>query len=301
MRLTCLLLFFSVFCFKSSGQNYDTTIAKNALVDTFLNIISKYKANIGISVIAIEDQSNTSIGSDDRYPMQSVYKFPLAMAVLKNVDEGKLKLDQMVFVKKSELHNTWSPLKDKYPEGNVNISIAELLSYTISRSDNNTCDILFKLVGGPKAVNDYIHSLGFKKIAITATEYQMSKKRSIQYQNNTTPVAMAELLAGWYQSKFLSDSSTRFLNRIMVENYTSSKRLKGLLPDSLVVAHKTGTSGTNDKGISAATNDVGIICLPNGKHLAIAVFVSDSYENYETNERIIAEIALAAFRFYNHY
>jgi beta-lactamase class A len=87
----------------------------------------------------------------------------------------------------------------------------------------------------------------------------------------------------------------------MVENYTSAKRLKGLLPDSIVVAHKTGTSGTNDKGISAGTNDVGIISLPNGKHLAIAVFVSDSNENYDTNERIIAQISLAAFRFYNQH
>ena len=298
MRLICLLLSFSIFIYKSSGQNYDTTIAKNALVDAFLNIISKYKANVGISVISIEDGSTTSIGNNRHYPMQSVYKLPLAMAVLKKVDEGKLKLDQMVFVKKSELHNTWSPLKDKYPEGNVNISIAELLSYTISRSDNNTCDILFKLVGGPKAVNDYIHSIGIKHIAITATEYQMSKKWTIQYQNNTTPYAMAELLAGWYQNKFLSDSSTQFLNRIMVENFTSAKRLKGLLPDSIVVAHKTGTSGTNDKGISAGTNDVGIISLPNGKHLAIAVFVSDSTENHDTNESIIAQIALAAYRFY---
>ena len=299
MRLICLLLSFSIFIYKSSGQNYDTTIAKNDLVDTFLNIISKYKANVGISVISIEDSSTTIIGNNHHYPMQSVYKLPLAIAVLKKVDEGKLKLDQMVFVKKSELHNTWSPLRDKYPEGNVNVSIAELLSYTISRSDNNTCDILFKLLGGPKVVNDYIHSLGLKNIAITATEYQMSKKWSIQYQNNTTPFAMSELLVGWYQNKFLSDSSTQFLNRIMVDNYTSAKRLKGLLPDSIVVAHKTGTSGTNKKGISAGTNDVGIISLPNGKHLAIAVFVSDSYENYDTNEGIIAQIALAAYRFYS--
>lgn len=298
MRLICFILCFSYFISPSKGQHFDTAFVKNNLADSFLKIISKYKANIGISVVAIEQNETTLIGNNQHYPMQSVYKLPLAMAVLKKVDEGKLKLNQMVFVKKSELHNTWSPLKDKYPEGNINISIAELLSYTISRSDNNTCDILFKLVGGPKVVNDYIHSIGLKDIAITTTEYQMSKKWSIQYQNNTTPLAMSELLVGWHQKKYLSDSSTEFLKRIMVENYTSAKRLKGLLPDSVVVGHKTGTSGSNEKGMSAGTNDVGIIYLPNGQQIAIAVFVSDSYENYETNEYIIAQIASATYHFY---
>ena len=60
--------------------------------------------------------------------------------------------------------------------------------------------------------------------------------------------------------------------------------------DGTVVAHKTGSSDTNDKGITAATNDIGIITLPNGKHFAIAVYVSDSSEKSDVNEKIIAEI-----------
>nr|AMP47713.1 classA [uncultured bacterium] len=76
----------------------------------------------------------------------------------------------------------------------------------------------------------------------------------------------------------------------MIETTTGPKRLKGLLPDGTVVAHKTGSSDTNDKGITAATNDIGIITLPNGKHFAIAVYVSDSSEKSDVNEKIIAEI-----------
>jgi beta-lactamase class A len=66
------------------------------------------------------------------------------------------------------------------------------------------------------------------------------------------------------------------------------------LPDGTVIAHKTGTSRTVD-GVTAATNDVGLVTLPNGRHLEIAVFVSDSQADDATREQVIAKIARAAW------
>ena len=77
----------------------------------------------------------------------------------------------------------------------------------------------------------------------------------------------------------------------MTETTTGKKRIKGQLPESTIVAHKTGTSGTNEKGISAAVNDIGIVTLANGKHFIITIFVSNSYENEEINEKIISDIS----------
>ena len=65
-----------------------------------------------------------------------------------------------------------------------------------------------------------------------------------------------------------------------------------------IVAHKTGSSGTNKEGLTAAVNDIGIVFLPNGKHFFISVFVTNSKENAETNEKIIADIAKATYDFY---
>lgn len=77
----------------------------------------------------------------------------------------------------------------------------------------------------------------------------------------------------------------------MRESQTGLKRLKGQLPQGTVVAHKTGSSGTNKAGLTAAVNDIGIVFLPNGKPFFISVLVTDSNENAETNEKIIADIA----------
>ena len=85
----------------------------------------------------------------------------------------------------------------------------------------------------------------------------------------------------------------------MVETTTGPKRLKGLLPEGTTVAHKTGSSGKYE-GLSAAVNDVGIMILPNGQHVAIAVFVSNSKADDEVSEKVIAEIAKAVFDYYEN-
>lgn len=80
----------------------------------------------------------------------------------------------------------------------------------------------------------------------------------------------------------------------MTETPTGLNRIKGLLPAGTVVAHTTGTSRTVD-GVTAATNDVGLVTLPNGQHLAIAVFVSDSMADDATREEVIAKVARATW------
>lgn len=85
----------------------------------------------------------------------------------------------------------------------------------------------------------------------------------------------------------------------MVESTTGANKIKGLLPPGTTAAHKSGLSFTNDQGVTAASNDIGIVRLPNGKHFAIAVFVSGSKEDETTNEQIIAEIARAAWDYFS--
>jgi beta-lactamase class A len=89
-----------------------------------------------------------------------------------------------------------------------------------------------------------------------------------------------------------------FLIDTMIKSVPGEMRLKRLIDKSFRVAHKTGTGGTQN-GITGATNDIGIIYHPNGKHLAIAVFVSDSPADEKTREATIAKIAKAAWDRWN--
>ena len=194
--------------------------------------------------------------------------------------------------------NLYSPLRDKYPGGDVDLPVRELLSYMVSLSDNTACEILLKLIGGTQRVQAYMLQLGIRGIAIRASETDMASSWELQYVNWCKPKEMTVLLDQFYAGKILAKSSTDFLYKIMKETSTGPKRLRGLLPADAIVAHKTGTSPTNAESLSPATNDVGIITLPNGKHMAISVFVCNSTNDEATREGTIAKIAKAAWDYY---
>lgn len=259
------------------------------------DIIKPAKGIVGISLLGLETRDTLSVNGDARLVLHSVMKFPIALAVLHLVDSGVLKLDQKIHFKKRDMATKlYSPLRDKFPKGDVDVTIGDLLGYMISQSDNVACDMLLKKINGPKTVQDYMLHLGMRGIAVRATEEDMASSWELQYTNWAKPKEITVLLDRFYKGDILSKTSTDFLYKIMVATTTGPKRLKGMLPADMVVAHKTGTSPTNSAGLSPATNDVGIITLPNGKHLAIAVFVCNSTDKEDVREGIIAKIAKAA-------
>jgi len=260
------------------------------------NLVHTINGSIGVGVKHLESGDTISIHGKDHFPMQSVYKFHLALAVLADVDQGKLSADQKVLIRKEDYFPTHSPIADKYPDGNVELTISELLSYTVSTSDNIGCDILFKLVGGPKKVEAYIHGLGVRDIAIVNTEREMHQDWDAQFYNWTTPKAMVELLEIFYHKKILSPQSRDFLVKIMEQTATGKKRIKGHLPAGTVVAHKTGTGGKDE--VISAMNDVGVVTLPSGDHFAIALFVANPKDSIATVESVMAKISKLVFDHY---
>nr|AIA16646.1 ClassA_beta_lactamase [uncultured bacterium] len=255
------------------------------------------KGRVGVAAELLETRAAVSVNAREQFPMQSVYKLPISMAVMKQVDAGKLKLDQKVQITKADYigPNAHSPIREKYPNG-AELSLTELIRFALSESDGTASDILMRLAGGAEAVQAYLTELGINKMDLVVLDPEMAlaKDPSVQYRNYARPAAAIELLRSLHEKRGLSDSAQALILKCMVESTPGAKRLKGLLPAGTVVAHKTGTSGT-EKGITAATNDIGIITLPDGRHLAIAVFVSESPADLDTRERVIAEIAKAAY------
>jgi len=293
-KLLILSIVLSLFIFDSYPQ-------LDSLKNKIEQIIKTKDATVGVSIRGIENNDSLSVNGDAHFPMQSVFKFHIALAVLDQVDKEKLKLDQEIFISKDELlPNTWSPIRDKYPDGNIKLTLAEIIKYTVAISDNNGCDILLKTIVGPKKVNKHIHKLGIRDVSISVNEEQMHKDWNAQFSNWTTPKAATDLLITFYTKNILSESSFNFLLKTMIETSTGKNRIKGQLPEGTIVAHKTGSSGTNEEGVTAAANDIGIITLPDGKHFTISIFVANSRENDETNEKIISDIAKVTWNYFQN-
>jgi beta-lactamase class A len=231
------------------------------------------------------------IKSQEKFPMQSVYKLPIGMAVLAQ----HMLPDQMVRVDKSDYvpQGVHSPLRDAHPEG-ADVNIRELLRLAVSESDGSASDVLLRIVGGPDQVMKYLSSVGISGVLVRDPEKAIGADWSVQYRNWATPLGAVGVLRALWESRGLSRDRRELLLKFMYDTTTFPTRLKGLLPPGAEVAHKTGSSGERD-GVAAATNDIGIATLPNGRHLAIAVFVSDSPAKSEERDKIIAKIARHAW------
>ncbi len=285
----------------SSATSPGPSPASADLLKRIEEIAAKSKGKVGVAAKIISSgpggrdgqQLLVSLNAREHFPMQSVYKVPISMAVLKQVDAGKITLDQKVKVTASDMigRAAHSPIRARHPNG-AELSVRELLQFAVSESDGTASDVLMKLAGGAEAVTAYLRELSINDMMIINTEKEFSQDSSLQYRNWTTPEAAVAVLQALHERRGISEPSAALLVKLMVESKSGAQRLKGLLPAGTEVAHKTGTSGT-ENGITAATNDIGIITLPYGRHLAIAVFVSESPADQKTREGVIAEVAKA--------
>lgn len=261
-------------------------------------IVTGKNAKVGVAISGGDPGETTSINGEERFPMQSVFKFHIALAVMAEIDKGKLSPEQLIGIKKDELMtDTWSPMRDKYPEGGI-LTLGEIIRYTVAVSDNNGCDILLRLVGGPEAVTSFLKSKGMTGFDIVYNEEEMHRNYENQFSNWSTPESAIKLLRLFNENKLILPESTEYLRQIMRETSTGMKRIKGMLPEGTVVAHKTGSSGRDENGIATATNDIGIVWLPDGRFFYISVFVADSRETDEVNERIIADLSKAVYDYF---
>lgn len=238
---------------------------------------------------------NCDLNAQGRPPMQSVFKLPLAVVVLEQVEQGKFTLDEPVRFLPSDriLPHAYSPLADKYPEGGVDVPLRELLRLSVSLSDNVAADILLRIAGGPAKVDRAVAAMGVRGFHLVDNENALHHHTELQYRNWFEPAGAVQFLRMLMEKPPLNATDMAFLNEIMTAP-AEKTRIGAELPAGTQVAHKTGSSDV-DNGLAHATNDIGLITLPDGRKLAVAVFVTDSRADEATRMRVIAEIGKGAY------
>lgn len=263
-------------------QSADLELTKQLV--TLCNAID---GNVAATVVHVESGRTIEFEGARKLPLYSVFKLPLAVVVLEKVEDKSVSLDQKVRVTAEDVapgsqFNTdlWRQPAEK--------TVAELLEYSIVRSDNTSSDKLLQLVGGPAVVTQRMRTLGFQNIDIVATvrEYLATRDKP----NVGTSADLAALLLRLQKGEVLQQPGLSLLLGFMERARTGGeRRLRANLPAGTQVADKTGSG-------SDSTNDVGLITLPDGKsHLAMAVLINGSKSTSEKQEKLIAELARAAY------
>jgi len=269
------------------------TLPAHAQLSTAIaRIAAQAHGRVGVACSLPGQALDCDVHASDPFPMQSVYKLPIAMATLHAVEQRQLTLNQPVRFLPSDLiaPDQYSPLRDEHPHGNVDVPVEDLLRLAVSQSDGVASDILMRTLGGAAAVDAYVRSLGITGIHIMDTEQTLGRDVKLEDRNTAEPRAMVALLRLLADHSPLSPEYTQLLLGWMTASHTGDRRIRALLPPGTVVADKTGTSGTG-RNFTNATNDVGLIALPDGRRLALAVMVADSSAPSAVREQVIAQIS----------
>ena len=278
------------------------TIAANAagrqLENEWRRIARDTDGTVGAAALNPVSRTQVSLNGGERFPLASVCKLPIAMHMLALVDEGKFTRNQLIEVLPQDVVKSVSPIAARWP-AETQFRLDEMIELMVAQSDNTAVETFFRLEG--PAVTPRLRRWQIEGVRVDRPESQCNRDRRAgfkQFLNDPrdtgTPNGTAELLSRLVRGELLSPPSTARMMEILKATTTFATRLKGLLTPGTVVAHKTGSSGV-EHGIAAATNDSGVILLPNGGQIAVSVYLKASTRSDTERDSIIARIARAAF------
>ncbi len=302
-----------------------------AKLDKEIAVIERQsRGRLGVALLDLRDRKTWSHRGAESFPMQSVFKWPLAIAALQAVEAGKLKLDQPITIKRSEFSLYNSPLAKAFKGESNTYPLRELIALAAGESDNTAADILMREIGGPKAVTAMLKGGGISGISVDRYERQFQpevfglpgftwteiidepayraklsaldpKKRQQALQaalkdkrDSATPEASVLFVEAQAKGNWLRDPAhSALIDKIVTETKSGPDRIRAGLPEGARLAHKTGAGLTMD-GVNHATNDIGLVTLPNGRVFAIAVYLAGSSADAKQREATHAAVAKAA-------
>ena len=300
------------------------------LADEVARLAEHAEGTVGVAAYHLETGRGITLNGDERFPMASTYKVPIAVQILTMVDNGEISLQDLVELERRDIYVTSGAISDLLDDPGLQISIHNLLELMLQISDNIATDILMRQAGGSAAVTARMAEAGVDGIRVDRptwalianwlgdpdvsednqidpadyrkvleaerTDESMAANNAAfnaDPRDTATPAAMSVLLQKIWNREILSEESSALLIDIMYRCQTGVARLKGALPPGTEVAHKTGTIGQT-------TNDVGIIDLPgDAGHVVTVVYIKESeIESSADREPVIAQIARAVHDYF---
>lgn len=293
-RATSIDVFFNKSLLKDSANPPLT----NVLTDSISQIVSACPGEIGVAVI-VNNRDTVKVNNKSVYPMMSVFKVHQALALCNDFDNKGISLDTLVNINRDKLDpKTWSPMLKDYSGPVISLTVRDLLRYTLTQSDNNASNLMFKDMVNVAQTDSFIATLiPRSSFQIAYTEEEMSADHNKAYSNYTSPLGAAMLMNRLFTEGLIDDEKQSFIKNTLKECKTGVDRIAAPLLDKegVVIAHKTGSGDVNENGVLAAHNDVAYICLPNNISYTLAVFVKDFKGNESQASQYVAHISAVVY------
>lgn len=260
------------------------------------SIVAQGGGRIGVAAMDLDGGGQILVNGDMPFPMASTAKIAVAATYLSQVEQGRLRLDQqwpMMVPVAERVKSPVAPVR----AGDV-LTAQGLMELSITRSNNEATDGLIAAVGGIQSVNAWLtrngivgQRLDHTMATLVRDDGRINPARTIDTRTSSTPRAMLALLAAIDRGGALSPESRAVLLDTMTRTSTGRNRIRAGLPEGTLLAHKTGT-------LAGVTDDVGIVRLPDGRHLAMVVFVTGP-AGHTVHAGLIAQIARTVYEGYS--
>ena len=251
------------------------------------------KAGGRLGVCAVDTGTGRRMGQrmDERFAMCSTFKLPLAAVILREAEQGRLKLDEILPYTKADLLTVSPVTGPRVSEGGM--TVVALAEGTQKTSDNTAANLLLKRLGGPAGFTRILRSVGDKVTRVDRTEPAMNLVHPGEVRDTTTPRAMAATMARFLTSPLLGRASQERLGDWMVATQTGTKRIRAGLPAGWRAGDKTGTAWDMAEGVTDKYNDVAVIWPPGRKPLLVAAYFDTnrtSREMSDEDQAVLAEV-----------
>jgi beta-lactamase class A len=254
------------------------------------------RGRIGVAAIDLASGRSVAVLGDQPFPLASTIKVAIVATFLQGVDEGRFSLTDsyplMIPVPSKRFASAVAPVRQ-----GAMLSAQTLIELALTRSDNRATDALLAALGGPQAVDRWLRRAGITGIRLdhdiatmVRDDGAINPVTTVDVHDSTTPLAMVQLLAGLYQGQWLSPASRDVLLGAMSRCLTGIHRMRAGLPEEALIGHKTGS-------LSNTSSDVGFIRTPDGRTVALAIYVTGQGGRPGREQRI-ASIAHAVYAGY---
>ena len=226
-----------------------------------------------------------ALNEDGMFASASLVKIPIMADCLLCVKQGRIRLDELVKLKKSDKTSGSGDLESA-PAGTM-YTVDNLIGLMIYNSDNTASNMLINLLG-----IDHCNSL-FKEFGLKNTNLSRmiadyrSRKKGIE--NYTTASDMAVMLEDIYRGRLISPEMSERSLEVLKKQHLRD-RIPRYLPQEIAVAHKTGLE-------NGVCHDVGIVYTPKGDFL-ICVLTKHNNTTAKLSKEFIGRLALCTYNYF---
>jgi len=262
----------------------------NTITEKIKQVEQKLGARVGVSVFDIGANESWNYNGDDKFPLMSTFKALACAKLLADVEKGIQSFDTSMVIKESSLI-AWSPVAEKRIGEKMNLKQA--CSAAMLMSDNTATNIVLTGIKGPKALTQFMRSMGDNVTRLDRIEPDLNEALDGDERDTTTPNAMVKSLHKLLFGDVLSHDSKQQLKQWMIDNKVTGSLLRSVLPKNWSIADRSGSGGFGSRGITA------VVWSEQHAPIIISIYLTQTSASFAQRNKAIADIGKEIFSVYS--